>query len=205
MSNSIFHVRPLDSGKGWAIDEYDGRGAWQHSVPIGPNGAPMDKIQAQRAVFQLRRKAVNSAKTTTPVNNESSPRQRTTSDVACADAASSTDPYTLIKTAHQHWFGIGWPEDAGPVSLLQRAMELLSAPQSADTRRTPCILPRNAPEWSRLECEVSERIRALSAATSDKFNAPAELREKIYNDLVLPNVRLLAEFCLNVQIDEAIS
>lgn len=28
MSNSIFHVRPLDSGKGWAIDEYDGRGAW---------------------------------------------------------------------------------------------------------------------------------------------------------------------------------
>lgn len=44
MSNSIFHVRPLDSGKGWAIDEYDGRGAWQHSVPIGPDGAPMDKI-----------------------------------------------------------------------------------------------------------------------------------------------------------------
>ena len=34
MSNSIFHVRPLDSGKGWAIDEYDGRGAWQYSVPI---------------------------------------------------------------------------------------------------------------------------------------------------------------------------
>ncbi len=34
MSNSIFHVRPLDSGKGWAIDEYDGRGAWQRSVPI---------------------------------------------------------------------------------------------------------------------------------------------------------------------------
>jgi len=42
MSNSIFHVRPLDSGKGWAIDEYDGRGAWQRSVPIGPDGAPMD-------------------------------------------------------------------------------------------------------------------------------------------------------------------
>ena len=62
MSNSIFHARPLDSGKGWAIDEYDCRGAWQHSVPIGPDGAPMDKQQAQRAVFQLRRKAVNSAK-----------------------------------------------------------------------------------------------------------------------------------------------
>ena len=68
MSNSIFHVRPLDSGKGWAIDEYDGRGAWQRSVPIGPDGAPIDKIQAQRAVFQLRRKVVNSAKQTAPVN-----------------------------------------------------------------------------------------------------------------------------------------
>ena len=70
MSNSIFHVRPLDSGKGWAIDEYDGRGAWQHSVPIGPDGAPMDKIQAQRAVFQLRRKAVNSAKPKPRVNRQ---------------------------------------------------------------------------------------------------------------------------------------
>ena len=48
MSNSIFHVRPLDSGKGWAVDEYDGRGAWQRSVTIGPDGSPMDKIQAQR-------------------------------------------------------------------------------------------------------------------------------------------------------------
>ena len=73
MSNSIFHVRPLDSGKGWAIDEYDGRGAWQHSVPIGPDGAPMDKIQAQRAVFQLRRKVVNSAPKATPVNKYGEP------------------------------------------------------------------------------------------------------------------------------------
>ena len=69
MSSSIFHVRPLDSGKGWAIDEYDGRGAWQHSVPIGPDGAPMDKIQSQRAVFQLRRKVINSAPKALPVNN----------------------------------------------------------------------------------------------------------------------------------------
>lgn len=78
MSNSIFHVRPLDSGKGWAIDEYDGRGAWQHSVPIGPDGAPMDKIQAQRAVFQLRRKAINSAPKADPVNKP---------DAALVDAA----------------------------------------------------------------------------------------------------------------------
>lgn len=125
MSQSIFQVRPLDSGKGWAIDEYDGRGAWQCSVPIGPDGAPMDKIQAQRAVFQLRRKAVNSAKPTAPVNREPSPRQRTTSDVACAAVADSQDAYVLVKTAHQHWFGIGWPEDAAPVALLERAMDLL--------------------------------------------------------------------------------
>ena len=85
----------------------------------------MDKQQAQRAVFQLRRKAVNSAKPTPPVNRESSPRQRTTSDVACADVAGSQDAYVLVKTAHQHWFGIGWPEDAKPIALLERAMELL--------------------------------------------------------------------------------
>lgn len=68
MSQSIFHVRPLDAGKGWAIDEYDGRGAWQSTIPKSPDGAPMDKQQAQRAVFQLRRKVVNSATPTTPVN-----------------------------------------------------------------------------------------------------------------------------------------
>lgn len=71
MSQSIFHVRPLDTGKGWAIDEYDGRGAWQRTIPKGPDGAPMDKQQAQRAVFQLRRKVVNSAPNTEPVNNHS--------------------------------------------------------------------------------------------------------------------------------------
>ncbi len=70
MSQSIFHVRPLDAGKGWAIDEYDGRGAWQRSVLKTPEGAVMDKQQAQRAVFQLRRKAVNSAPKAEPVNKE---------------------------------------------------------------------------------------------------------------------------------------
>lgn len=65
MPMSIFYVRPIDDGKGWAIDEYDGRGAWQHSVLKTPEGAVMDKQTAQRAVFQLRRKTVNSA----PVNS----------------------------------------------------------------------------------------------------------------------------------------
>jgi len=57
MSNSIFYARPLDSGKGWAIDEYDARGAWQHSVLIRSDGASMDKIDAGRAVSRLRREA----------------------------------------------------------------------------------------------------------------------------------------------------
>lgn len=70
MSQSIFHVRPLDAGKGWAIDEYDGRGAWQSSVLKTPEGAVMDKQQAQRAVFQLRRKAVNSVAKAEPVNRQ---------------------------------------------------------------------------------------------------------------------------------------
>lgn len=148
MSNSIFHVRPLDSGKGWAIDEYDGRGAWQHSVPIGPDGAPMDKIQAQRAVFQLRRKAVNSAKPKPPVNKDgmyppstrvysgqdmvgdssdedASPRQRTTSADECAAVADSNNPSELVRVAHQHWDRIGWPEDAKPIALLERAITIL--------------------------------------------------------------------------------
>jgi phage/plasmid primase-like uncharacterized protein len=68
MSTSIFHVRPLDSGKGWAIDEYDGRGAWQSTYSKNANGEPLDKQEAQRKVFQLRRKALNSSKTEAPVN-----------------------------------------------------------------------------------------------------------------------------------------
>lgn len=68
MSQSIFQVRPQDAGKGWAIDEYDGRGAWQSTYSKNANGEPLDKQEAQRRVFQLRRKALNSAKTEAPVN-----------------------------------------------------------------------------------------------------------------------------------------
>lgn len=71
MSQSIFHVRPLDTGKGWAIDEYDGRGAWQSTYRNNVKGEPLDKQEAQRRVFQLRRKAVNSAPEPEPVNERS--------------------------------------------------------------------------------------------------------------------------------------
>ena len=68
MSQSIFQVRPQDAGKGWAIDEYDGRGAWQSTYSKNAKGELLDKQEAQRRVFQLRRKALNSAKLVTPVN-----------------------------------------------------------------------------------------------------------------------------------------
>jgi hypothetical protein len=60
-----------------------------------------------------------------------------------------------------------------------------------------------APNWERLKIEVRERIDALAATMSDRCNAPPELKAKLYADLILPNVRLLAEFCLNVQLEEA--
>jgi hypothetical protein len=151
MSNSIFHVRPQDAGKGWAIDEYDGRGAWQHSVPIGPDGAPMDKIQAQRAVFQLRRKAVNSAPKASPVNKK------------CRCAGPEFHPIE--------------GHDPGCVIM---------------------GVPSATLDWEYLEAEVTERIRALAATMGDKCDAPAELKAKLYADLIQPNVRLLAEFCTNV-------
>jgi len=69
MSQSIFQVRPLDAGNGWAIDEYDGRGAWQSTYCKNANGVPLDKQGAQRRVFQLRRKVVNSVPKASPVNN----------------------------------------------------------------------------------------------------------------------------------------
>lgn len=58
------------------------------------------------------------------------------------------------------------------------------------------------PDWNRLERDVVLRIRALAAICSDKLDAPEDLRAAIYRDLVLPNVRLLAEFCSAVRIDD---
>ena len=99
----------------------------------------MDKIQAQRAVFQLRRKAVNSAPKAKPVNRFSSPD-------SCVNLT--------------------------------------------------------APNWERLKIDVRERIDALAATMSDRCNAPPELKAKLWTDLVLPNVRLLSEFCANVTFDD---
>lgn len=59
------------------------------------------------------------------------------------------------------------------------------------------------PDWARLEADVVERIRALAAVFSEASNMPPELREQTWNELALPNLRLLAEFCANVTIEEA--
>jgi|SRR3990172_10001399 len=63
--------------------------------------------------------------------------------------------------------------------------------------------PLTAPDWERIKIEVRERIDALAATMSDRCNASPELKSKLWSDLVLPNVRLLAEFCANVTFDDA--
>lgn len=55
--------------------------------------------------------------------------------------------------------------------------------------------------WDALEHDVVTRIRLLRAMV-DKLDTN-ELHDKVANDLILPNVSLLARFCSAVQIDEA--
>lgn len=59
------------------------------------------------------------------------------------------------------------------------------------------------PDWARLESDVVERIRALAVIFREASDMPPELKEKTWNELALPNLRLLAEFCANVTIEEA--
>lgn len=167
MSQSIFHVRPLDVGKGWAIDEYDGRGAWQRTVLQTPEGAVMDKQQAQRAVFQLRRKAVNSAAKDGAVNK-----------AACGATCPEESSWICRRE-------LGHPGRH-------------ESPDGGDWYDAP---PSDGPDWSRLKGEVIERIDAL-AAIRDKLDAPPEWRAKLWNDLALPNLRLLAEFCTNITFND---
>ena len=48
----------------------------------------------------------------------------------------SSNPAELIRVAYRHWHGIGWPEDAAPIALLERALLLLG---SNETPRQPPI------------------------------------------------------------------
>lgn len=54
-------------------------------------------------------------------------------------------------------------------------------------------------DWAQLERAVVLRIRALAAFDTLPDN---DTKRKLWNDVVLPNVRLLGEFCCNVQVEE---
>lgn len=56
------------------------------------------------------------------------------------------------------------------------------------------------PDWEGLERDVILRIRMLRIVCAN-MDEPAETRERIWHDLVLPNLRLLAAFCAAVEID----
>ena len=59
-----------------------------------------------------------------------------------------------------------------------------------------------APAWDSLERDVVERIRILRAVEEQIYTFDVDLREPIWNDVILPNVRLLAELCAAVRIEE---
>ena len=50
------------------------------------------------------------------------------------------------------------------------------------------------PDWEGIERDVILRIRMLKIVCAN-INEPAETRERIWHDLVLPNLRLLTGFC----------
>lgn len=54
-------------------------------------------------------------------------------------------------------------------------------------------------DWDELERDVVVRIRLLRAA-SQKLEAN-EVNDRIAQDLFLPAIRLLAEFCLRIEIE----
>ena len=65
MTKEHFHVRPNDSGGGWAIDHYDGRGAW---VSTGHGNGSMTKADAQKKAAQHRWLSVSTPLNDVPVN-----------------------------------------------------------------------------------------------------------------------------------------
>ena len=55
-------------------------------------------------------------------------------------------------------------------------------------------------QWESLEADVVTRIRILRDTCRSLENNPTN--RKIVNDLVIPNLRLLGQFCQNVSIEE---
>lgn len=57
-------------------------------------------------------------------------------------------------------------------------------------------------DFTAIERQVVERIRALAAICSDRMEATDEMRSAIFRELVLPNLTLLAQFCGGVSLDD---
>lgn len=58
----------------------------------------------------------------------------------------------------------------------------------------------DTPNWTGLKLDVCERVDALRVVWEQ--TEPPALREKLRTDLCLPCLRLLAEFCACVKIDD---
>lgn len=96
----------------------------------------------------------------------------------------------------------GQCRDKKPSEEWHRAADAAIAAVAEREGRVPRLMTElDGADWARLERDVVERIRILAAASS-RLGGPSELRAKVLRDLVLPNVRLLAEFCTNVRIED---
>jgi len=71
-------------------------------------------------VSQDRAAATPSGVTSTPLAWRWT-KPRPSSAESCAALACSDDPRELVRVAFEHWNNIGWPEDNGPLALLERA------------------------------------------------------------------------------------
>jgi hypothetical protein len=59
-------------------------------------------------------------------------------------------------------------------------------------------------DWDNLKTEVITKLEYLRMAwAASEQGAPTELHRKIVNDLYVPAIRLLAEFCACLEVDEA--
>lgn len=59
-------------------------------------------------------------------HDDGSVAQRTTSKAECEAVKNSVNPRDLVRVALRHWEGIGWPEDAGAIECLKRALAVLN-------------------------------------------------------------------------------
>ena len=173
MSQSIFHVRPLDAGKGWAIDEYDGRGAWQSTYRNNAKGEPLDKQEAQRRVFQLRRKAVNSAPTTEPVNN-----------ALCGDRCLEHPEWICSRAnghpgRHESSAGGDWHDDCSVEPRSRHDVACADVADASDPRLLISVAHRH---WSYIGWPEDKQPLALLARAMELLDPDAQIEAAKHQD-----------------------